>query len=85
MRVKETIACGHSFTFTPKLLKNGKRLASFDRHGRMRGVPELHYDKGAQKLALDATGLSEGASYPIVVEITKGKDSNEDFEAITSL
>ena len=51
----------------------------------MRGVPELHYDKGAQKLALDATGLSEGASYPIVVEITKGKDSNEDFEAITNL
>ena len=42
-KVKETIACGHSFTFTPKLQKKGNWLASFDKRGRMGGVSELMY------------------------------------------
>ena len=34
---------------------------------------------------LDATNIGEGKSYAMVVEITKGQDSNEEFEANTGL
>ena len=82
-RVKETITCGHEFTFTPKLIKHNNAIPF--KRGKIRNVPELTYREEAQTLVLDATNIGEGKSYAMVVEITKGQDNNEEFEANTGL
>ena len=67
--VKESITCGHSFSFTPKLVKANDHTITF-KNGKVKEVPELTYDSKLQAFRLDATDIREGAYYRIMIEIS---------------
>jgi hypothetical protein len=97
--VKETVQCGYTFKYTPKLLLPNGELAPFKDDQHHAEAPELTYDSTTKQFTVakcvtnaqkdfdracsQSNTRKETVAYTIVVQITPGDDDNARFEPVT--